>query len=180
MLLGGGGSIGVTLWQDLILHNRFSFGSVVGAGYAVMGSVMVPAGDITDPTQIPTGVVTMPGPVVLMGPTDRLTSTGFPWTTGQVRVVAPCYCSIETLPSIVTLTGLDDRTPLGAGHIVMVAGGLVHRTVAQSSFAQTHVIDITLVPLDVPATTRAGHAALALALVGAGYALRRRLERRGR
>jgi hypothetical protein len=36
------------------------------------------------------------------------------------------------------------------------------------------------VPLDVPATTRAGHAALALALVGAGYALRRRLERRGR
>jgi hypothetical protein len=181
MLLAGGGSVSVTAGMTgmggaLILHNPFLLGSVVGAGYAVMGSVMVPRGDITLQGAIPPGVVTMPGPVVLMGAgaASQLVSTGFPWTTGMIRVVAPCYCSLGSDPTIFTLTGLDDRTPLGAGRIVMVSGGLVRRTVAQAGFAQANVLDMTIEPLAVPSLSRAGVAAALLALLTAGYALRRR------
>ena len=178
-LLSGGGSVSVTagatgMGGALILHNPFAFGMAVGAGYAATATLMLLGGDITLQNAVPNGVITMPGPVVLMGPPDTVRTTGFPWTTGQVRVVVPCYCSISSVPTIVTLTGLDDRTPLGAGHLVLVSGGLVRRVTANSFSAHTGVLDLTIEPLAVPSLSRAGVAAALLALLAAGYAVRRR------
>jgi hypothetical protein len=111
-----------------------------------------------------------------MGPVQTLVSTGFPWTTGQVRLFVNGYAPGDP-SSLVTLTGLDARTPLGAGNIVMVAGGLVRRDFfgRDQVLLQSGVLDVTLAPLDVPALSRAPYAALALSLLAAGYALRRRL-----
>ena len=173
MLLAGGGSVSLTVGPSAILHGPFGFGSAVGAGYAAMASVMLPPGDITQQIPLPTGVVTMPGAVIGMGVADTLVSTGFPWTTGQVRVFVPAQSSSDT-PSAVTLTGLDARTPLGAGNIVLVAGGLVRRSVADQFSAHVDVLDLTLAPLEVPSLSRAGVAAAVFVLLAAGYWLRRR------
>jgi hypothetical protein len=178
-LLSGGGSVSVTagatgMGGALILHNPFAFGMAVGAGYAAMETLMLPGGNITLQNPLPTGVITMPGPIVSMGPAETVRTTGFPWTTGQVRIVVPCYCSISSDPTIVTLTGLDDRTPLGAGHVVLVSGGLVRRALADSFSGNAGVLDLTIEPLAVPSLSRAGVASALLALLAAGYAVRRR------
>lgn len=173
MLLAGGGSLSLTVGPSAVLHNPFGFGDAVGAGYAAMANVMLPGGDITRQIPIPTGVVTMPGPVIGMGPAETVISTGFPWTTGMVRVFVPAQGSLSD-PTSVTLTGLDARTPLGAGRIVLVAGGLARRVAADSFAGHADVIDVTLAPLEVPSLSRPGVAAAVLALLAAGYGLRRR------
>jgi hypothetical protein len=177
-LLTGGASVSVTVAATgmggaQILHHPFAFGSAVGAGYAAMATAMLAGGNITLQNPLPTGVITMPGPIVAMGPAETVRTTGFPWTTGQVRIVVPCYCSLGSDTTIVTLTGMDDRTPFGAGHVVLVSGGLVQRVPANSFAARADVLDLTLEPLAVPSLSRTGVAVAAVALL-AGYLLRRR------
>jgi hypothetical protein len=106
------------------------------------------------------------------------TSEGFPHTTGTV------------LAQQVTGTGGDDffsvmasdaRTPLGAGNIDTVAGGLARQTsptktgILHSRRAQFDRVFLSIAA-PVPSLSPAGlAAAAALMLLAVGYALRRRL-----
>ncbi len=61
-----------------------------------------------------------PGTVVPIAPNPS-TSTGFPFTTGRVRMVG-----INSLGGITafTITGQNNRAPTGQGNLVLVAGGI--------------------------------------------------------
>ncbi len=84
----------------LILHNPFGGGGVsndqeAGGPYKNTGTVALMAGDITLQTMgVPPGVITMPGPIVNMGPAELNLTTGFPWTTGRVQVTNPTATTI--------------------------------------------------------------------------------------
>jgi len=186
LLLIGGGEVSVTAGTDgmggaLILHNPFGGGGVsndqeAGGPYKNTGTVALMAGDITlQVGGVPAGIVTMPGPVVAMGPAELNLTTGFPWTTGMVQVTNPTATTIAP-PSgtMLTLTGFDSRG-MGGGHIVMVSGNATKRTAANNTFMSLDVLDLTL-DAAVPAmSTGAFATAAALVVLGAGYFLRRRL-----
>ena len=73
--------------------------------------------------------------------------------------------------------GSDQRTPLGAGNLSLVAGGLSfrHTIPGQTPYASLQKVTLTL-GAPIPSLSPAGLAvAAALVLLAAGYALRRRL-----
>jgi hypothetical protein len=186
LLLIGGGEVSVTVGATgmggaLILHNPFGGGGVsndqeAGGPYKNTGTVALMAGDITLQTMgVPPGVITMPGPIVNMGPAELNVTTGFPWTTGRVQVTNPTATTIAP-PSgtMLTLTGFDSRG-MGGGHIVMVSGNATKRTAANNTFMSLDVLDLTLDPAVPAMSTGAFATAAALVVLGAGYFLRRRL-----
>ena len=78
-----------------------------------------------------------------------------------------------------TLMGSDARTPLGAGNISLVAGGLARRNTlgGDTGYGQFDRVWMTFGP-PVPSLSPAGFAAAGvLVMLAAGFALRRRLAR---
>jgi hypothetical protein len=127
-------------------------------------------------------LITMPGPVVGMFPSiatpmggmagQFTTHWGFGHTTGIVLVQQTSSGS-----EFFTLMGSDARTPLGAGNLSTVAGGLARRNTlgGAENYAQFDRVWMTFGP-PVPSLSPAGYAtASVLILLAAGYASRRRL-----
>src|SRR5262249_42723890 len=140
----------------------------------------------------PGGKVTVMGGVTTMGATGPLlqsvlfttpmgkrvgqltTNYGFGHTTGTVFAQQDVGSGGS---DFFTFMGYDKRTPLGAGTIQTVAGGISWRntTVRSTPYATMHRVRMTL-GLPVPALSPTGFAAAgALVLLAAGYALRRKL-----
>jgi len=156
-------------------------------------------GVVTQPTMAPTetGLVLYPGPKLTTmlgltttgaGPTFRLpplgvtpsgmsigqstSSYGFGHTTGTVIVqhTAGSYGG-----DFFTVMGYDARTPLGAGNLATVAGGVAFRNTlsGQSTYTSWHKVWFSLAP-PVPSLSPAGLAAAGvLLLLAVGYARRR-------
>jgi hypothetical protein len=74
----------------------------------------------------------------------------------------------------VTITGTDNRTPLGAGNITLVAGGIGNRITSGRTFVDFDRVKMRMA-YPTPSVSPAGVAAGAVLMVLAvGYALRRR------
>ena len=122
-------------------------------------------------------------PFIAIGPMGTkaaqvTTHYGFGQTTGTVIAQQTAGASGQ---DFFTVMGSDARTPLGAGNLSLVAGGLsFHNTNsapfdANSENATFHKVKLTL-GAPTPSLSPAGvAAAAALVLLAAGYALRRRL-----
>jgi len=108
------------------------------------------------------------------GFTNAASSFGFPWTTGMLTISHPC----GQICDFFTITGMDDRTPGGAGTIQLVAGGLSNRLLSGPNANRGWVrLQLQPRPDAVPAMSPAGLAATAgLMLLVVVYALRRRLS----
>jgi hypothetical protein len=138
---------------------------------------VLPAGPITSGAVLsPHGLITVPGTVVGYGTTATWFHWGFPWTTGKVYLSGTNGGPYTS--TFATLTGSDARTPLGAGNITLVAGGIANglhgsRRTYMSFDRITMKLALPANPL--PSMSPAGVAAGALLMVLAvGYALRRR------
>ena len=97
---------------------------------------------------------------------------GFAHKTGTVIVQ---WTAESGYQDFFTVMGSDARTPLGAGNISTVAGGISFRNVysGQTPYASFHKVWMTLGP-PVPSPSPAGVAAAgALMLLVVGYARRR-------
>jgi hypothetical protein len=191
MLLTGGGSLSVVIGTSptRIQHNLIGGGTMgglqeQGGPYANMDTDFLPAGPIT------TGAVCARGTSagnngliitagVASGPpgTDSTnTNTGFPWTTGMVSAIVTT--KLPTTNSTLTGTGSDMRTPLGAGNITLVAGGISHREPSIMHFASLDSISMVVKARNLPSMSPTGLAALATMItLGAGFASRKRWNR---
>ena len=166
------------------------------------------AGFVTQPTMFPMGgllilhpgpkVTTMLGttlmgagivlyfPVIATGPmgtkaSQFTTHYGFARTTGIVIAQQTAGSGGD---DFFTVMGSDARTPLGAGNIALVAGGVSFRDTQlrplglPRQFATFDKVTLTLAP-PTPSLSPAGVAAgAALVLLAVGYALRGRRARR--
>jgi len=163
----------------------------------------VPPGVVTQPTVPPTAnqLILSPGPKLTTmfgltttgtGPTYRFpaigvsamgmsigqstTEYGFAHTTGTVIVQQTAGTQGD---DFFTVMGSDARTPLGAGNISTVAGGMSFRNTlaGQTPYATFQKVWLSLAP-PVPALSPAGAAtAAALVVLATGYAQRRRIGR---
>jgi len=162
----------------------------------------LPPGVVTQPTMVTfTQLILHPGPKLTTmfgltttgtGPTFRLPAIGvsvmgmsvgqstaeygFAHTTGTVIVQQTAGTAGD---DFFTVMGSDGRTPLGAGNISTVAGGIAFRNTlsGQTPYATFHKVWMSLGP-PVPSLSPAGVAAVgALVLLAAGYALRRGVGR---
>jgi hypothetical protein len=99
-------------------------------------------------------------------------SRGYPWTTGMITISAFAAGQFE----LFTITGMDNRTTMGAGTIQLVSGGVSQRTQSGPN-ANRGWIRLVLAPLPgVPALSTPALAVTAgLMLLVAGYTMRRRL-----
>jgi hypothetical protein len=100
--------------------------------------------------------------------TNMATSIGFPWTTGMIVISQPSAFGSETR---FTITGMDSRTPMGAGTISLVAGALSERAITGPN-ANRAWARYTL-----PEPGAALGAAVALAALAFGHALAQRRSR---
>ena len=114
-----------------------------------------------------------------MGTLARQVTTryGFGQTTGTVIVQQTNLGAHgSNAQDFFTVMGSDARSPLGAGNLSLVAGGLSFRrtNVGKRPFASFQKVSLTL-GAPIPSLSPAGlAAAAALVLLAAGYALRRR------
>jgi hypothetical protein len=189
MLLSGGGSVGVKVGNTpmgafLVLHNPFGGDGGYnpqgpGGTYADTETVVLMPGNITVQGADPAGmVITMPGPIVAMGPSEINLTTGFPWTTGTVTVSNPTATMIAPPSgSMLSIMGMD--TVMGGNrNITMVSSAITRRSLtALNTFVSIDVISLQIgEELSVPSLTAGSYAAGATLLVlAAGYFLRRRL-----
>lgn len=124
------------------------------------------------------GCVTMFDPVGLgVAPASTNTNVGFPWTTGKVMVSATKGVTSLSPDTTYTEKGKDNRTPLGSGHITLVAGGITQRHVG-AVYASIDTVKMALVPVAgvtaAPSMAPLGIAAfLGLLALAGGYRLRR-------
>ena len=144
-------------------------GPVPGVGVVKAGTgVFHPAG--------PKGTISLFAftPAGNPGFTNMATSLGYPWTTGMLTIKATLATGG---PESWMITGKDLRTASGAGVIQMVSGALSLRTATRDN-ANRGWVRLELVPLSgVPSMSPVGLAAMvALLLLAAGYAMRRRLS----
>lgn len=102
------------------------------------------------------------------------THTGFPATTGTV--IAQQFLGTGGR-DFFTVMGSDLRSPLGAGNLSLVAGGISRRNslAGASRYASFDRIQMTLGPPVPSLSPAAAGAAAVLVLLAAGYALRRRI-----
>ena len=103
------------------------------------------------------------------------THYGFGQTTGTVLAQQTTGSAGQ---DFFTVMGSDARSPLGAGNLSLVAGGLSFRnTLVQTTpYASFQKVTLTL-GAPIPSLSPAGlAAAAALVLLAAGWALRKRLE----
>lgn len=150
---------------------------------AIMGSLVMNPG----PNVTTMGGVTTTGtgpqaflPTVATGPYGTLagqftSNFGFGHTTGTV--IGQQTTGTNPGDDFFTFMGTDLRTPLGAGMIQSVAGGISFRNtlLGGSTYVSMHKIWMTM-GAPIPTMSPAGFAAAgALMLLAVGYAVRRRL-----
>jgi len=164
--------------------------------------VFLRRGNVTQPTMAPApfNVISYPGPKLTTGfgltntgtgalyylptlalgpmgtPAGQFTSNyGFSHTTGTVIGQQTKGTGGQ---DFFTFMGNDARTPLGAGNITSVAGGISFRNTlkGQTPYISMHHISVTM-GAPIPSMSPAGFAAAgALMLLAVGYGLRRRLS----
>jgi len=163
--------------------------------YLVPGVVTIP---VIPPT--PNGLVLFPGPKLTTGGgntatmgmtmTFMLPPIGFSTMGMSAGQITSNYGFAHTTGTIIgqqsvgtggddffTFDGNDARTPLGAGNISTVAGGISFRNTlaGQTPYISMHKVWMSL-GAPIPSMSPAGFAAAgALMLLAVGYALRRRL-----
>ena len=119
----------------------------------------------------PTGTIMFP----LSLPADNNRNWGFPWTTGTVTVQHTGVTGMggadtETLSAM----GYDNRTPAGNGRIVMVSGGISHRSGSARNFSALDIVRLDF-QSQVPALSPLSiGAVVTLMLLAGGYMARRR------
>ena len=149
----------------------------VGGAYANTNSDVLQAAEITTgATFTSMGLIGGGGTVTGMGTPDVNLNTGFPWTTGQVKVQVLGGVTSMNAPTTITLTGSDNRTANGRGTITMVAGGLSHRLTSGLSFGSLDMVSLDIASSQLtPALSPMGFVALgSMLVIGGGYVLRRR------
>jgi len=136
---------------------------VPGIGLGKFGTS--PLGTVSSFTFTPTGTRS--------GFVDAASSVGFPWTTGMITASYPMGGAYPFF----TITGMDNRTPGGAGSIQLVAAGIVNRSISGPNVSAGWV-RLQLAPRpDLPTMPPEGLAVMVgLMLLAAGYALRRRFS----
>jgi len=164
--------------------------------------VFLAAGFVTQPTMFPAmgspilypgpKVTTMFGttlvgegmvfylPVIATGPMGTKagqfsTNYGFARTTGTAIAQQTCCSGGD---DFFTVMGSDARTPLGAGNLSLVTGGLAFRNTVtgRELYATFDKVTLTVAP-PIPSLSPTGVvAAAALVLLAVGYALHRRLR----
>jgi len=139
---------------------------------AVAGGAKVTVGGIRSAGGF--GMITQPGVLQSTQPGDIVTQTGFPMTTGKVQVFVPQ--NPPTTPNtMLTVTGSDSRTPLGAGNITLVSGGLGATTT--SLFGVTTTVSMKLTNIGtVPSTDRVGVVVILTMLGGTAFFFLRRRQ----
>jgi hypothetical protein len=140
-------------------------GPIPGVGVVKAGAS--PRGTISLFAYTPAGTMT--------GQTAMAQSSGFPWTTGMLTIVATAAGGAgETWQ----LTGRDGRNATGAGVIQMVSGALSTRNLVGDNANRGWVkLVLSKAPHGVPALSPPALAATAaLMLLAAGYAMRRRFS----
>jgi hypothetical protein len=70
-----------------------------------------------------TGLIGAKITVAMSGASNMATSSGFPWTTGMLKLVQP---SAAGIPEVFTITGMDTRMA-GVGTLSLVSGALSDR-----------------------------------------------------
>ena len=117
----------------------------------------------------------VPGVVTGGGTSTSNGQTVFPFTTGMITVMVTD--DLPTTTGTFTGTGSDNRTPLGAGNLTLVGGGLVHGFTRGDTLPEWSIVMMNISPRNLPSISPPGLAALgALLVVGAGYVLRRRIS----
>jgi hypothetical protein len=181
------GHVGVGFVGSGSALRKLALGAQIGPDLPATEFVKLAPGVLTSPIGgIPASgmLITMPGPIVGMFPsiatpmggmTGQFTMNwGFPHTTGTILVQHTTSSGFDTF---FMLMGSDARTPLGAGNLSTVAGGLARRNTlaGPSLYGQFDRVSISLGP-PVPSLSPAGFAAGGiLLLLATGYALRRRI-----
>lgn len=128
----------------------------------------------------PLSLMIGPSTTIPLGiPPDQNINFGFPWTTGTVTaqhtgVTAMGGADTETLSAM----GYDNRTPAGAGRIVMVAGAVSHRFAAATSNPRNFTgLDFVRIDFSTQVPTMSAPAigaVVTLMLLAGGYMARRR------
>jgi hypothetical protein len=197
MGLRGGGLVSVKgVGPGRVGHVRFGGSGPTLRKLAVGAPQMGPDLPATEFVKVATGVITspiggipasgvlitMPGPIVGMFPSittpmggmaGQFTHWGFPHTTGTVLVQQDNGSGGD---DFFTVMGSDLRTPLGAGNLSTVAGGLARQNTlgGDDNYAQFDRVSMSF-GAPVPSLSPAGLATAGmLLLLAAGYALRRR------
>jgi len=187
MISQGGGVISFLIGATgpTVMHNPF--GDAPGAApteapggpYANTSLTdVLPGGPVTSGAVFsPYGLITVPGTVVGYGTTKTWFHWGFPWTTGKVYLSVTYAGSY--MSTFVTLTGSDARTPLGAGNITLVAGGIANglHSGPVLAYMMFDYVQLQLTPIapQVPSLSPTGVATgAALMVLAVGYVLRRR------
>jgi len=189
-------------WGTATTLRRYAVGGLGSADAPSVQTVFLPRAFVTQPTMAPPplGPILYPGPKLTTMFGLSTTGTGAlvlvpadPIATGPMGTLAGQYTTHygfgQTTGTVIaqqtarsggqdffTVMGSDARTPLGAGNLSLVAGGLTFRNThfSREPFASFQKVTLTLGPM-VPSLSRAGLAAAALVLLGTGYALRRRM-----
>jgi hypothetical protein len=180
-ILGGTQSVSIRSLVDSEVRRRhvpLNLNVINGRPYGVVSTGTGAPAEITTGGMFSSGgIITQPGDVVGTSPGVHRTSTGFPFTTGRVVITIPNHPPTSP-PSSFTGTGSDNRTPLGAGNISMVAGGLGRLTL-DPEFATLETIHLTLIPqVAVPSLNRLGRVLLGtLLLVSAAFVASRARSR---
>jgi len=148
-----------------------------GTPAAVIAGGPIPGIGIVKAGASPRGTISLFAytPSANPGKTAMASSSGFPWTTGMLTIVATAAGGAgETWQ----LSGSDGRNATGAGVIQMVSGALSKRVLVGDNANRGWVrlvLERSYVP--VPALSPAALAATAaLMLLAAGYAMRRRFS----
>jgi len=137
------------------------------------------------------GSITAPGTTLSIGANPLASeSTGFPWTTGMVRVSeSSCLdnpnqgCNAGTTPNAATIgvvqftfSGMDSRDVNGVGNIVLVAGGMFQNRVGYTT-SNWGSLNLTM-GAPVPSMSRWGIASLLLTVPLVGlWVARARLKK---
>jgi hypothetical protein len=175
---GGLGSADVPSVQTVFLPRAFVTQPTMP--HTIMATTYYPGPKVTTMLGVSTtgtgALVYFPTTPIATGPMGTLaaqvtTHYGFGQTTGTVIVQ---QSNFWTGFDFFTVMGSDARTPLGAGNLSLVAGGLnFHNSGAVTASFQK--VKLTLAP-PIPSLSPAGlAAATALVLLAAGYAMRSRM-----
>jgi hypothetical protein len=167
LLINGGATVSVQIGPSRFRHVPVAGIQIVqGKPYGFQTYQTGLASDVTLGGVVSSmGLISPKGVVTTTYAGEALTQTGFPFTTGMVRVYVPPKGTGEP-PTEFTLTGSDSRTPLGAGNITLVAGQ-IGETASNGPFVAASIVQMKLTQIGtVPSTDRIGLAVL-LSLIGA-------------
>ena len=142
-----------------------------------MVRLLLPPAPITVPVArtTPMGVILTGGPQVgTFGSSATINNNGMPLTTGMVVISGSMG---GAPPTTFTISGSDTRTPNGSGMVTLVAGGISNNLGAFSTttLVRTSVSMTLVAPGTVPAMKPVLAAGVALAMLGLGFAFRKRL-----